>query len=60
MAKPDMVKITVIVPEDLMRRGMKVSRLGITATVRLALQAVVKQAELTSMIEKKSRMKVRG
>lgn len=45
MAKPGMVKITVYVPQDLMRRAMKVSGLGITATVRLALEALVDHAK---------------
>jgi post-segregation antitoxin (ccd killing protein) len=59
MAKPGMVKITVYVPEDLMRRAMKVSGLGITATVRLALQGLVMQAESIRITEEKSRLKPR-
>ena len=45
MPKAGMVKITVMVPEDLLHRAMEVTGLGITATVRLALDTVVKQAK---------------
>lgn len=59
MAKRGMIKITVVVPEDLLRRAMKVSGQGITATIRLALQALVDQAESTRMIMAKARARFR-
>jgi len=59
MPKPGMVKITVWIPEDLMRRAMKVSGLGITGTIRFALQALVNQAELAQIVKKKSKLKPR-
>jgi post-segregation antitoxin (ccd killing protein) len=45
MPKPGMRRITVYVPEDLLHRAMKVSGLGISATVRLALEALVAGAK---------------
>ncbi len=52
-----MVKVTVWIPEDLLRRAMKVSGLGITATVRLALEALVKRAESTRILVEKAKLK---
>jgi hypothetical protein len=43
MPKPGVVRITVYVPGDLLRKAMKITRLGITSTIRIALEALVKQ-----------------
>ncbi len=51
-----MVKITVYVPEDLLRRAMKVSGVGSAATIRLALQALVDQEEARRMFDRKFRL----
>ena len=40
-----------------MRRAMKVSGLGITATVRLALEALLKQAESTRILREEAKLK---
>lgn len=61
MPKPGMVKITVWVPEDLMRRAMKVSGLGITATVRLALEALIEHAKPMRLpVVRKSKSEPKG
>jgi len=41
MSKHRMKKVTVIVPEDLLRRAMRNSGQGFAPTIRLALEALV-------------------
>ena len=38
MAKPKMRKVTLFIPEDLLRKARRVSRSGITPTIRQSLQ----------------------
>jgi len=40
MAKEKMKKLTVMVPEDLLRRATQATQAGITPTIRQALQLV--------------------
>jgi len=42
MRKARLIKITVWVPRDLLCKAMKTSGLGITATVRMALELLVR------------------
>lgn len=43
MAKTKMRKLTVLVPDDLVRRATRASKQGITPTVRRGLQIVAAQ-----------------
>lgn len=38
MAKPRLRKVTILIPEDLLRKARRVSRSGITPTIRKSLQ----------------------
>lgn len=43
MAKPRMKKLTIMVPEDLLRRARRATRAGATPTVRQGLEILAKQ-----------------
>ncbi len=43
MAKPRMKKLTVLVPQDLLRRAQKATKSGATPTVRKGLEVLAAQ-----------------
>jgi len=43
MAKKRVKKLTILVPEDILRKAMRVSKSGITPTVRMGLKLLAAQ-----------------
>jgi hypothetical protein len=58
MAKPKMKKLTIIVPEDLLRRARRATRSGITPTVRQGLEILARQDVYEEMLRLKGKVKL--
>jgi hypothetical protein len=57
MAKPRMKKLTIMIPEDLLRRARRATRTGITPTVRQGLEILAKQDVYDEMLRMKGKIK---
>ncbi|HET7840213.1 MAG TPA: hypothetical protein VFM21_01340 [Terriglobia bacterium] len=55
MAKIKMRKLTVLVPEDLVRRAQRSTRSGITPTVRHGLELAAKESVYEEMLRLKGK-----
>jgi len=58
--KERLKKVTVTVPADVLRRAMKASGQGFSATVRMALEAVVDQDLATKRLIARAKRTQRG
>lgn len=58
MAKKKMKKLTIIVPEDLLRRARRATRAGITPTVRQGLEILAKQDAFESLRALRGKVKL--
>jgi hypothetical protein len=57
MAKRKMRKLTVIVPDELVRRARRATHAGITPTVRQGLEILAKQDVYDEMLRMKGKVK---
>jgi hypothetical protein len=58
MAKKKMKKLTIIVPEDLLRRARRATHAGITPTVRQGLEILAKQDAFESLRALRGKLKL--
>lgn len=58
MAKRRMKKLTIMVPDDLLRRARRATRSGITPTVRQGLELLAKQDVFEEMLRLKGKVKL--
>ena len=57
MANERMKKLTVLVPEDLLRRATRATKTGITPTVRKGLQLLAAQDVYERLLEMRGKVK---
>jgi hypothetical protein len=57
MPKPHLKKLTVMVPEDLLRRARKATRSGTTPTVRKGLELVAAQEAYDRLLKMRGKVK---
>jgi hypothetical protein len=58
MAKQRMKKLTIMVPDDLLRRARRATHSGITPTVRQGLELLAKQDVFEQMLKLKGKVKL--
>ncbi|MGA9057102.1 MAG: hypothetical protein WB763_11380 [Terriglobia bacterium] len=57
MAKARMRKLTILIPEDLLRRAQKTTQTGVTPTVRRGLQILAAQEAYQALRKMRGKVK---